>query len=181
MAENLIVPLQVTIDSVPGLLDSLDCGEAGNTGRIWVLESLVYLQLRTLLSRWELLAIVAASYTSTCPIRGFPTVSPRSRGVGRPRYEISFPQLEFLRNTMQFTWSQITGMLLVSRTTLWRRVQNLESFSNLYATTSDAELDELIREIKRGFPNSGISMMLGHLRNKNVFIQRQQVWFKLIL
>ena len=82
MAENLIVPLQITIDSVPGLLDSLDCGEAGNTGRIWVLESLVYLQLRTLLSRWELLAIVAVSCMSICPIRGFPTVSPRSQRVG---------------------------------------------------------------------------------------------------
>ena len=100
MAENLIVPLQVTIDLVPGLLHSLDCGEAGNTGRTWVLESLVYLQLRTLLSRWELLAIVAASCTSICPIRGFPTVSPRSRGVGRPWYEISLPQLEFLWNTI---------------------------------------------------------------------------------
>ena len=72
------------------------------------------------------------------------------------------------------------GMLLVSRTTLWRRVQNLESFSNLYATTSDAELDELIREIRRGFPNSGISMMLGHLRNKNVFIQRQHLRSSLV-
>lgn len=82
MAENLIVPLQVTIDSVPGLLDSLDYGEAGNTGRIWVLESLVYLQLWTLLSRWELLAIVAVLCMSICPIRGFPTVSPRSQGVG---------------------------------------------------------------------------------------------------
>ena len=142
MAENLLVPLQVTINSVRGLLDSLDCGEAGNTGRIWVLESLVYLQLRTLLSRWELLAIVASSCTSICPIRGFPTVSPRSRGVGRPRYEISLPQLEFLWNTIWFTWSQITGMLLVSRTTLWRRGQNLESFSNRYTTTSDAELVE---------------------------------------
>ena len=29
-------------------------------------------------------------------------------------------------------------------TTLWRGVQNLESFSNRYTTISDAELDELI-------------------------------------
>ena len=72
------------------------------------------------------------------------------------------------------------GMLLVSRTTLWRRVQNLESFSNLYATTSDADLDELIREIRRGFRNSGISMMLGHLRNKNVFIQCQHLRSSLV-
>ena len=109
MAENLIVRLQVTIDSVRGLLDSLDRGEAGNTARIPVLESLV-IQLRTLLSRWELMAIIAASCTSICPIRGLPTVCHGSRGVGRPRYEISLPQLEFLRNTMRFTWSQITGM-----------------------------------------------------------------------
>ena len=50
-AENLIVRLQVTIDSVRGLLDSLDRGEAGNTARILILESLV-VQVRTLLSRW---------------------------------------------------------------------------------------------------------------------------------
>ena len=60
MAENLIVRLQITMDSVCGLLDSLDQGEAGNTGRILVLESLV-VQLQTLLSRWEMLAIVNCS------------------------------------------------------------------------------------------------------------------------
>ena len=50
-AEHLIVRLQVTIDSVRRLLDSLDRGEAGNTARILILESLV-VQVRTLLSRW---------------------------------------------------------------------------------------------------------------------------------
>ena len=49
-AENLIERLQVTTDSDLGLLDSLDQGEAGNTERIRVLESLV-LQPRTLLGR----------------------------------------------------------------------------------------------------------------------------------
>ena len=48
--ENLIVRLQVTMDSLRGLLDSLDRDEAGNTVRILVLESLV-IQQRTLLSR----------------------------------------------------------------------------------------------------------------------------------
>ena len=37
-AQNLIVRLQVTIDSVRGLLDSLDRGEARNTARILVLQ-----------------------------------------------------------------------------------------------------------------------------------------------
>ena len=39
MAENLIVRLQVTIESARGLLNSLDRGEAGNTARILVLQS----------------------------------------------------------------------------------------------------------------------------------------------
>ena len=87
----------------------------------------------------------------------------------------SLPRLEFLCNTMRFTWSQITGMFLVSRTTLWCTVQNLESFSNHCTTTSYAELDELLREIRKDFPSSGISMMLGHLRSRNVFVQCQRV------
>ena len=117
---------------------------------------------------------------SICPIRELATVSPRSRRIGRPRYEIPLPQLEFLRNTVRFTWSQMTEMLLISRTTLWRRVQNLESFSNRYTTIPDAELDELIEKIRRGFPNSGISMMLGHLRSRNVFVQRERVRLSLV-
>lgn len=39
MTDNLIVRLQVTIDSVRGLLNSLDRGEAGNTARILVLKA----------------------------------------------------------------------------------------------------------------------------------------------
>ena len=93
---------------------------------------------------------------------------------------MSLPQLEFLQNTVRFTWSQMTGMLLVSRTTLWRRVQNLKSFSNRYTTILDAELDELIREIRGGFPNSGISIMLGHLHSRNVFVQRERVRSSLV-
>ena len=49
------------------LLDSLDGGEAGNTARKLVLESLV-IHLLTLLRRWEFVAIIAASYISICPI-----------------------------------------------------------------------------------------------------------------
>ena len=53
-------------DSIVVLRDALDPGEAENTERIPLLETLV-IQLRILLSRWELLAIVPASCTSICP------------------------------------------------------------------------------------------------------------------
>ena len=121
MAENLIVRLEVAVDSVRRLVDSLDRDDQANDERIPHLESLVR-QLQILLNRWEMFAIRAVSCTSLRPIRALPGVlaTPNPR-VGRPAYEISIPQLEFLRNRMRFNWSQITRMLLVSRTTLWRR------------------------------------------------------------
>ena len=49
-------------------------------------------------------------------------------------------------------------MLLVSRTTLWRIIRNLESFSSEhhYTAVTDSDLDESIRGLRQGFPNSGI-------------------------
>ncbi|KAJ7365778.1 hypothetical protein OS493_002496 [Desmophyllum pertusum] len=92
MAEKLIVRLEVAVDSVRRLVDSLDRGDQANDERIPHLESLNY---------------------------------------------------------------------------SWRSVRNMDSFSiqSHYTTISDSDLDELIRHIRRGLPNSGVSMMLGHLRS----------------
>ena len=145
MAKKLIVRLEVVVDSVRHLVDLLDRNDQANDKRIPHLESLVR-QLQILLNRWEMFAIRAVSCTSLrLTVRVLPGVSatPNPR-VGRPAYEISIPQLEFLRNRMRFNWSQITRMLLVSRTTLWRRVRNMELFSlqSRYTTISDSDLDE---------------------------------------
>ena len=57
----------------------------------------------------------------------------------------------------------------------------MESFflQSRYTTISDSDLDELIRHVRRGFPN-GISMMLGHLRSRNIYVQRQRVRSSLV-
>ena len=60
MAENLIVRLQVAVDSVRRLIESLDRDDQANADRIPQLESLVR-QLQ-LLNRWEILAIRASSF-----------------------------------------------------------------------------------------------------------------------
>ena len=67
MAENLIVRLEVAMDSVRRLLDSLDRGDQANDERIPHLESLVR-QLQILSNRWEMFAISAVSCTSVHPI-----------------------------------------------------------------------------------------------------------------
>ena len=129
MVENLIVCLEVAVDSVQCLVDSLDRGTQANAGRILPLESLVR---QHLLHRWEMLALRAVSCTSVRPIRTLPTPSASNARVGHPSYEISIPQVEFLRKRMKFTWPQmrVSLMLLVSRATLWRRVRNIQSFSS---------------------------------------------------
>ena len=149
MAQNLIVRLEVAVDSVQHLVDSLDRGTQANAGRIPPLESLVR-QLQHLLHRWEMLALRAVSCTSVRPIRTLATPSASNAGVGRPAHEISIPQVEFLRNRMRFTWPQISRKLLVSRATLWRRVTNSQSFSSrcYYKSLTDSDLDQVLRHIK---------------------------------
>ena len=117
MAENLIFRLEVAVDSVQRFVDSLDRGTQANAGRIPPLKSLVR-QLQHLLHGWEMLALRAVSCTSVRPFRTLPTPSVANARVSRPAYEISIPQMEFLRNRMRFTWPQISRMLLVSRATL---------------------------------------------------------------
>ena len=67
MAENLIVRLQVAVDSVHGLVESLDRDDKANADRISQLESVV----RQLLNRWEMLAIRASSCTAVQPHQVF--------------------------------------------------------------------------------------------------------------
>ena len=175
MAENLIVRLEVAVDSVQRLVDSLDRGTQANAGRLPPLESLVR-QPQHLLHRWEMLALRALSCTSVRPIRILPTPSGSNARVGRPAYNINTSSGVFKKQN-EITWPQISSMLLVSRSSLWRRVRNIQSLSSrcYYTSLKDSDLDELIGEIRRGFPNSGISMMLGHLRSRNIYVQRQRV------
>ena len=68
MAENLEVRLQVAVDSVRRLVESLDPDDQGNDVRIPELESLLR-QLQYLLNIWEMLAIRASSCMTVGPIR----------------------------------------------------------------------------------------------------------------
>ena len=66
MVENLIIRLEVAVDALQRLVDSLDRGTQANAGRIPPLESLVR-QLQHLLHRWEMLALREVSCTSVRP------------------------------------------------------------------------------------------------------------------
>lgn len=84
-------------------------------------------------------------------------------------------QLEFLRE-MKMTWTQCSEVLMVSRTTLWRRCQALGMTAIHNAPCiSDNELDAVMQMLVRRYPNCGSVMMWGHLRGYGIGVSRRRV------
>jgi len=65
---------------------------------------------------------------------------------------------------------EIANALMVSRTTLWKRMRELGITTCLYCDVSDAELYSIITTLLRNFPNSGITLMCRHLRSLLILI-----------
>ena len=81
-------------------------------------------------------------------------------------------EVEYLRS-LRFTWTKIARILGVSRSTLYRRLD--EDGISYHTTISDAELDEKIAAIKRVHPNDGERLMIGHLARRGIVIQRSRI------
>ena len=83
-------------------------------------------------------------------------------------------QLEYLQE-MGYTMEQCAETLLMSRSTLWRRCQELGLSTNTYINISDSELDSVVQRLAQSFPRSGSIMMWGHLRGFGVHVTRRRV------
>ncbi|XP_064391074.1 uncharacterized protein LOC135338911 [Halichondria panicea] len=99
-----------------------------------------------------------------------PTVG---NGRGRPRFDITQEQIEYLRY-LSFSWSSISSLLGVSRMTLYRRKKQF-GISSTNSSLTDSELDERIREIRRELPYSGETIVMGRLRSIQCCIPRKRV------
>ena len=72
--------------------------------------------LRTLLTQWNEYRDILDSTSSRCAFQ----VSVLHNGRrGRPRFEIAKEQIEYLLS-ISFTWTEIAGLLGISRMTLYR-------------------------------------------------------------
>ena len=71
---------------------------------------------------------------------------------------------------LQFSWTKISQMLGISRSTLYRRLQIYGIHSNPFTQISKSDLVEIFREIKKEHSTCGEVMLQGHLLRKRIMI-----------
>lgn len=94
---------------------------------------------------------------------------------GRPAFNITKEQLE-LYIAYGFSVSKISRMIHVSKSTIKRRMKHYGfSISQQYCDLSDTELDKLVEDILKDFPNCGYRRMSGILESRKVRVQESRV------
>ena len=76
---------------------------------------------------------------------------------------------------MNYGWTKIASLLNVSRSTLYRRLQDNNIDTNDFATLSDATLDSIIHSIKCDHPNDGEVLLQGHVRSVGLKVRRKDL------
>ena len=104
------------------------------------------------------------------------TLVHRNGSVGRPKLVINLTQIGYLRS-WQFTWTRICHTLCFSRTTLWRRLKevNYNFRESRFTIISDIDLQQQVAGIKAEFENTGERMVIGILRSRGIHVPRHRV------
>ena len=94
------------------------------------------------------------------------------RAHGHPRLDVSIDDIEYLRG-LRFTWTKIAEILRISRSTLYRRLEEEGIHCDLhYTDISDYELDRVVESIKQAHPNAGERLLIGHLNRLRIWVPR---------
>lgn len=95
--------------------------------------------------------------------------------VGRPRISVTKEQLEYLIDN-DFSAKDISSMLNISIRTVQRRFQEYGlSIRASYSFISDLELDAVVKEIIREFPNIGYRRVQGELGRRKTKVTQHRV------
>ena len=80
--------------------------------------------------------------------------------MGRPRIEVDMEDVRSLR----FSWLKIADILGISRSTLYRRLEEEGITMDMwYTPVSDNDLDRTLFHIKEQHPHDGERLLRGHL------------------
>ena len=89
--------------------------------------------------------------------------------------DVSIEEVEFLRS-MRFTWTKISELLSISRSTLYRRLEEGGISQQVhYSSISNHDLDQQLVAIKLVYPNDGERLLNGHLVARKIIIPRARL------
>uniref|UniRef100_A0A8C6VTM3 Integrase catalytic domain-containing protein n=1 Tax=Nothobranchius furzeri TaxID=105023 RepID=A0A8C6VTM3_NOTFU len=71
--------------------------------------------------------------------------------------------------------SEAASLLSVSRQTFYILLKDHNIPASKYVSISDEQLDTIISQIKTGHPNIGEVMLMGHLRSRDIVVQRRRL------
>ena len=97
-----------------------------------------------------------------------------STGLGRPKFNITKDQLEYL-SSLSFSWSQIGQLLGVSRMTIYRRRVEFGLLVEPTEPISNTDLLSTVHSMRSEFPEMGECMVWGQLRSMGIQVTRQRV------
>ena len=77
---------------------------------------------------------------------------------------------------MRFTWTKIAEIVGISRSTLYRRLEEEGvDLTSTYSDISNSELDRMVESIKQTHPNDGERLVIGHLHRLGIVLPRSRV------
>lgn len=119
---------------------------------------------------------LATSRLCTQPIVAIngPVHSQHSTGPGRPKIQLCLDQVELLRSA-EYTWDEVANALMVSKSTIWRRLRDAGIQITSYTDISDHDLDNIVFEFQQRHPRSGQGLVQGFLSSVGVHVQRHRV------
>ena len=147
LSSNDADELQSTVDDVRELLD-------------------VFLMLKTVWNEYK-----EALQNSPNVHRLPPTL--HGTGRGRPRFDITQEQLEYLQS-LSFSWTNIASVVGVSRMTVYRRRRDYGMCSDIRSMT-DSELDACLCGMRRDLPYSGETVVMERLRSMHYCIPWRRI------
>lgn len=136
-------------------------------------EKLVELRglVRSLHFQWQQ---YAATVDHRSEQASYHAVATRSGGRGRPTFFVSEQQIVYLRS-LAFTWVEIASLLGISRMTLYRRREEYGLIQDPRTIPTNAELMQLVQELRRELPYCGEVLLLGRLRSMGYLVTRSRL------
>ena len=97
-----------------------------------------------------------------------------SSRVGRPLLDVNIEDITSLR-ALGYTWVKIAQLLQISRSTLYRCLEDYGVHPDDYTSITSQELNEVVKHIKLDHPNDGEALLKGHLFRLGIKVPRSQL------